>query len=143
MGMLRPLTFVLPWAQPRICVRNWVAVKPAIALRKKDLLFMRTIVLALILVMRMRNGDSGNSAQGSDSFGRDLIDELDAIPAYTTFTLCRAALNERNGGTCRPVCALLNAWPRIRRLVFGAAMARTGNVSKGPDRNAARQSHDG
>src|SRR5512133_1129704 len=42
MGMLRPLSFVVAWAQPRICVRIPEAARPAIALPKKDLLFMRT-----------------------------------------------------------------------------------------------------
>src|SRR4029077_14285925 len=49
MGMLRPLAFVVAWAQPRICVRNPEAARPAIALPKKDLLFMRSVMLVLIV----------------------------------------------------------------------------------------------
>lgn len=49
MGMLMPLAFVVAWAQPRIWVRNPEAARPAIALRKKDLLFMRSVMLVLIL----------------------------------------------------------------------------------------------
>jgi len=41
MGMLKPLAFEVACAQARICVRNPEAARPAIALRKKDLLFMR------------------------------------------------------------------------------------------------------
>ena len=47
MGMLMPLAFAVAWAQPRICVRNPDVARPAIALRKKALLFMRSVMLVL------------------------------------------------------------------------------------------------
>ena len=49
MGMFRPLAFEVAWAQPRIGVRNPEAARPAIVLPKKDLLFIRSVMLVLIL----------------------------------------------------------------------------------------------
>jgi len=54
MGRLRPLVFVVAWAQPRIGERNPEAARPAIVLPKKDLLFMRSFMLVWIL-----NPDAG------------------------------------------------------------------------------------
>ena len=49
MGILRSLLFVVVWAQPRLCARNPEAARPAIVLPKKDLLFMRSVMLVLIV----------------------------------------------------------------------------------------------
>ena len=57
MGKLRPLAFVVAWAQPRTCARNPEAARPAIALPKKDLLFMRSVMLVLILNPAGRESD--------------------------------------------------------------------------------------
>jgi hypothetical protein len=66
MGILRPLALLVAWDQPRIGVRNPEAARPAIALRKKDLLFIRMVMLVVILIRRMRNGEREESTQGSD-----------------------------------------------------------------------------
>ena len=68
MGILRPLDFEVAWAQPRICVRNPEAARPAIALPRKDLLFMRLVMLILILILnsagRALCGDIGGTGVG-------------------------------------------------------------------------------
>ena len=86
MGRLRPLAFVVAWAQPRIGVRNPEAARPAIALPRKHLLFMRSVMLVLILNLAGRalwvdigRAGVGRQRVSPSSDARDVRGELIAL----------------------------------------------------------------
>ena len=75
MGMLRPLAFVVAWAQQRMCVKNPEAATPAIALPKKALLFMsgNWFGVSSTMVGCWRSGRGTSTRFPSERYAGELI----------------------------------------------------------------------